>query len=204
MEIQVFVGNLFQEFSPYLNERQIRIFSAICAKTYGVGGPTTISKVTGIARTTINRGLQEIDQDGDPYSSKVRKEGGGRKKITETNPTILKDLDILVEPISRGDPESPLRWTSLSTRKLAFALKEKGHNVSAVTVGQLLEELDYSLQGARKTLEGKSHPDRDNQFRYINCLVKIFQQIMEIQKLPFWVYSRLLNQLLLQMIFPYV
>lgn len=178
MEIQEFISKLFCEFRPYLNERQVRIFTAICVKTYGFGGSTIISNVTGIARTTISRGLKEIEVNIDTNSKfdKVREKGGGRKKITYTDPSILKDLDQLVEPHFRGDPESPLRWTSLSTRKLSVALKEKGHNISPVKVGQLLEELDYSLQGARKTLEGKSHPDRDSQFRYINFLIQIFQE----------------------------
>jgi transposase len=123
------------------------------------------SKATGISRTTIRSGIAELHQSTpDPPPGRIRQPGAGRPRLTERNPRLLDDLHALLEPATRGDPEAPLLWTSKSTRHLAAELVKLGHQVSHDTVGRLLEDLGYSLQANRKTLEGKDHPDRDAQF----------------------------------------
>jgi hypothetical protein len=137
-----------------------------------------VSEATGMSRTTIMVGLEEITNRGESESkvSGIRKKGGGRKKITESDSTLLQDLEMLVDPLTRGDPQSPLRWTCKSTRRLAEELTHKGHQVSARKIADLLYELGYSLQANEKTREGSSHPDRNAQFEYINTMVKAFQR----------------------------
>jgi len=176
METDNAFKTIFDKLSPHLNERQKRLLVAIEADSYGRGGVTLVSRLTGMSRSTINIGRRELNEGVVFSTDRIRREGAGRKRIQECDPELESDLDRLVEPTSRGDPESPLRWTSLSTRNLAKALQDKGHRVSHSTVAMLLEKVGYSLQGAKKTEEGQSHEDRNGQFEFINEYVKIFQE----------------------------
>ncbi len=170
----------FDSISLYLNERALRIWCATEVrnhnKEFGRGGSTTIQRATGISYPTIRAGLRELQDKKKLDAIKIRQSGGGRKKITDDYPDLLFDLDSLVEPLSRGDPESPLRWTCKSVRNLADELIIKGYDLSFRTVCDLLAELDYSLQSNKKTKEGMSHPDRNDQFNFINKEVKKFQR----------------------------
>ena len=159
----------------YLNERQRRLVAAADAQMLGRGGIVTMSRVTGLGRTTLHKGLKELKGDAVP-PERVRKAGGGRKRKAGQDPGLAKDLELLVDPVTRGDPMSPLRWTSKSTAKLAAELQRRGHVISARTVASMLEDQGYSLQANRKTLEGASHPDRDAQFQHISLQVQAFQQ----------------------------
>jgi len=152
---------------PHLDERARRLFAASEAKALGRGGISLVSRVCGLSRVTITKGLRELSKPPLP-AGRVRRPGAGRRRIEVNDPELVECLDALVEPLSRGDPESPLRWTSKGTRALARELTAAGHPVSHETVAQLLRALDYSLQGTRKTQEGKQHADRDSQFRFIN------------------------------------
>jgi transposase len=158
---------------PHLNEKQRRLLIAAEARTLGWGGISQVAKATGVSRVTIHKALTEIESKK-IIAERIRKPGGGRKDITEYYPNILEKLEALVDPVTRGDPRSPLRWTCKSTRQLSQELERKGHAISNVTVADLLHRLDYSLQANAKTLEGASHPDRDAQFQYINSRVKEF------------------------------
>jgi hypothetical protein len=158
----------FEALAPFLDERGRRLVAASEAVSAGYGGIAAVAAVTGIAPSTIGRGIEELSEGEDRLSGRVRRLGGGRKSTIEKDPTLLVDLQALIEPTSRGDPEKPLRWTCKSLRRLAGELQARGHRVSHTLVGELLESLDYSLQGNRKTKEGDSHPDRDAQFCYIN------------------------------------
>ena len=158
---------------PHLNEKQRRLLIAAEARTLGWGGISQVAKATGVSRVTIHKALTEI-ADKKILAERIRKPGGGRKDITEYYPNILEKLETLVDPVSRGDPRSPLRWTCKSTRQLSQELGQKGYAISNVTVADLLHRLDYSLQANAKTLEGTSHPDRDAQFQYINSRVREF------------------------------
>ena len=158
-----------------LDERMRRLYAATEARVLGRGGVTQVAQATGVSRRAIHFGLKELDAQELPISkgkARVRREGGGKKPITETDPAMRDALEQLVDPISRGDPESPLRWTCKSLRTLADELTILGHPVSYPIVGKLLHELKYSLQFNRKTLEGSQHPDRNAQFEYINERVK--------------------------------
>lgn len=158
---------------PVLDERGRRRFAAAEARMAGRGGVSAVSRITGLARSTIRRGLDELERAaGDAMSGRVRRPGGGRKKATEVDRTLLRDLKDLVEPTTRGDPEAPLLWTSRSLRNLADALRTMGHEIGHNVVGDLLRQLNYSLQSNRKTREGTHNPDRDAQFGYINSQVK--------------------------------
>jgi hypothetical protein len=158
---------------PVLDERGRRRFAAAEARMAGRGGVSAVSRITGLARSTIRRGLDELERvAGDALTGRVRRPGGGRKKATEVDPTLLRDLKDLVEPATRGDPEAPLLWTSRSLRNLADALRTMGHEIGHNVVGDLLRQLNYSLQSNRKTKEGTHNPDRDAQFGYINSQVK--------------------------------
>jgi DDE family transposase len=160
---------------PRLNERDRRLALAAEAKSWGRGGITVVHHATGASRTTIRRGLAELaDNPAERSADRVRAPGGGRKKSEIANPELVDVLDGLIEPETRGDPESPLRWTTKSTRHLAAELSGMGHSVSHDVVAKILHSLRYSLQGTRKKLEGSQHPDRDDQFRYINELAKEF------------------------------
>jgi transposase len=147
---------------PRLNERDRRVAMAAEAKSWGWGGISAVQRAAGASRSTIRRGLTELEGDVPEGSSpRVRAPGGGRKKAEVTDSELVDALDALVEPETRGDPESPLRWTTKSTRNLATELTEMGHAVSHSVVAKILRSLKYSLQGTRKTLEGHQHPDRD-------------------------------------------
>jgi hypothetical protein len=164
----------YEALDPVLDERSRRRFAAAEARAAGRGGISAVSRITGLARSTIIRGLAELygEVAGDAVSDRVRRPGGGRKKLTESDPTLLSDLQELVEPTTRGDPEAPLLWTSRSLRNLAEALQAMGHRIGHNVVADLLRQLNYSLQGNRKTREGSHTPDRDAQFEHINTLVK--------------------------------
>jgi transposase len=165
----------FASLEPFLDERQRRLHAAAEAKALGYGGVSAVARATGVSRRAIGIGLQEL---GDPAASSVkhiRKAGGGRKRTVAKDATLVRDLEQLVEPVSRGDPESPLRWTCKSVRQLAAELNRQGHQVSHRLVAELLQDLGYSLQANRKTREGTSHPDRDAQFMHINAQVQAYQ-----------------------------
>jgi len=169
----------FERLSPELDERGRRCWAASEALELGHGGIKAAAEASGLNERTIRRGCAELRAGGEMLENeerRLRQAGGGRLSCQRQDPTLLHALERLVEPTTRGDPTSPLRWTCKSTRKLADALKQQGHPISHTKVGQLLTALDYSLQGTRKTLEGASHPDRDAQFRYINRCVKVFQK----------------------------
>ena len=159
----------FSAVAPFLDERGRRLVAAAEAFAAGYGGIAAVAMATGVAPSTIGRGLKELAQD-EP-SERIRRPGAGRKRTIFKDPRLLPDLEALVEPTTRGDPQSPLRWTCKSVRRLAQALQAQGHEVSRTLVGHLLNEAGYSLQGNRKTTEGDSHPDRDAQFGYINTQV---------------------------------
>jgi hypothetical protein len=160
---------------PRLNERDRRLALATEAKSWGRGGIEAVHHATGASRKTIRRGMTELaDNSAERSPDRVRAPGGGRKKAEVANPELVDVLDGLIEPETRGDPESPLRWTTKSTRHLAAELGGMGHSVSHDVVAKILHSLRYSLQGTRKKLEGSQHPDRDDQFRYINKLAKEF------------------------------
>jgi Rhodopirellula transposase DDE domain len=153
--------------APVLTERSRRLWAATEARALGHGGIAVVERATGISRSTIQRGLRELEAETALPPERTRKPGGGRKPTTAVDPTLLRDLDALVEPTAPGDPDSPLRWSCKSTRTLAVALQALGHSVSHTVVAELLHQLGYSLQGNVKTREGRQHPDRDAQFRYI-------------------------------------
>jgi Rhodopirellula transposase DDE domain len=159
----------FSAVAPFLDERGRRLVAAAEAFAAGYGGIAAVAMATGVAPSTIGRGLKELAQD-EP-SERIRRPGAGRKRTIFKDPTLLSDLEARVEPTTRGDPESPLRWTCKSVRRLAQALQAQGHEVSRTLVARLLNEAGYSLQANRKTTEGDSHPDRDAQFGYINTQV---------------------------------
>ena len=154
-----------------LDERTRRLMAASEAQSLGYGGVSLVSRACGLSRKAIHKGIGEIE-DGTFYKGRIRRPGAGRKAITTTDTALLKELEFLVEDSTRGDPESPLRWTVKSTRTLAETLTRDQHPVSHAKVGALLRGLDYSLQGNRKTEEGANHPDRDAQFHHINAAVK--------------------------------
>jgi len=154
---------------PHLDEKQRRLVSGAMARLLGRGGTTVVAGASGLSRNTVTDGTKAFDV-GEAPSARVRREGGGGPRREDTDPTLLMDLDDLVEPDSRGDPMSPLRWTLKSTRQLAKALREKGHKVSSWKVAELLHLMDYSLQATAKVVEGTQHPDRNAQFEYINRL----------------------------------
>ena len=158
--------------APFLDERDRRLFAANEALSLGYGGVTAVSAASGLARSTINRGLAELRAGRDEIGGRVRRPGGVRKLATEQQPRLLSALESLIEAAIRGDPRAPLRWVSRSQRNIASALQKLGFAVSQRLVGKLLRELGYSCQANRKTLEGASHPDRNAQFEHINATVK--------------------------------
>jgi transposase len=165
----------FEALAPFLNERARRLFAATEARLAGRGGVSAVSAATGVARSTIGRGLAELRREESPPSDRVRRPGGGRKQKVDTEPGLLDALSKLVESAIRGDPEAPLLWVSKSQRHLAAALAEQGFTASQKLVGRLLRRLGFSLQANRKISEGTSHPDRNAQFEHINMLVNAFQ-----------------------------
>ena len=165
----------FESIAPFLGERERRLWAATEAHAAGRGGILAVSAVTGVARSTIGRGLAELGHGRDQIPGRVRRPGGGRKPKTETEPGLLDALSDLVRSAIRGDPEAALLWVSRSQRHLARALAERGFSVGQKLVGRLLKQLGFSLQANSKTREGASHPDRDAQFEYINAQVQAFQ-----------------------------
>ena len=158
----------FKSLEVSFTEKSRRLWAAAEALAVGNGGVMTVHRATSIARNTIYQGIKEL---ADPEqlrngSDRTRNAGGGRKRTVDVDPKLRSALEALLEPVTRGDPESPLRWTCKSLRNLAEALKENGHHVSHKLVGELLHEMGYSLQSNRKTCEGKQHPDRNEQFEH--------------------------------------
>jgi len=168
----------FESLASTLDERQRRWWAASEAKAWGYGGVSLVSRSTGISRRTIHVGLRELQGDltAALEIGRVRRSGAGRPTATQTQPGLLAALDALVEPTSRGDPESPLRWTCKGVRRLATELRRQGFTIGKQKVAELLAELGYSLQGNRKTREGSQHPDRNVQFEYIAGQVRGFQK----------------------------
>lgn len=158
---------------PFLNEKQKRLLAGSEAVSIGRGGIQILSDITGMDRKTIRKGIQEL-QKKKKNIERIRLPGGGRKKITIQNPDLIKVIENLIEPDSRGDPESPLRWTTKSVRNISDFLLKNGYEISHQTVASILHDLEYSLQGNKKTKEGADHPDRDAQFKHINKTVKKF------------------------------
>jgi hypothetical protein len=166
----------FECLSEVLDERGRRVWAAVEAEALGYGGQSIVAQATGLSRATLRRGDLENGPDASNCPpGRMRKKGGGRKKLTQTRPELSMALERLVEPTARGDPENPLRWTCRSTRQLTAALGEQGYSLSHQTVASLLDELGYRLQGNQKTKEGSAHPDRDAQFRHIHDRVEAFQ-----------------------------
>lgn len=175
-QIKTSITEKWHGLRPVLNERSRRIWAATEARTIGYGGVCIVSEATHIARDTIYHGLRELS-DALPHTSpgRIRQPGGGRKRLTEKDPTLVDDLARLISPIERGDPENPLRWTAKSTEYLASAL-QKQHTISPDTVARILKQEHYSLQSNHKRHEGTDNPDRDAQFHYINESVKKQQE----------------------------
>jgi hypothetical protein len=185
---QELVAAKFRALASRLDEATLRLWAAAEARSLGRGGVSVVSKVAGLSRTTVYAGLAEIDAASKPQRrraasalevpsrNRVRAAGGGRKRLVDRDSSLLADLDALVEPTSRGDPMSPLRWTCKSTTRLAEELARQGHQVSQRTVCDLLAQLNYSLQSVRKAREGAQHPDRDAQFQYIAQMVASYQR----------------------------
>ncbi len=171
----------YSALAPALNERSRRLWAATEAKSIGNGGIALVERAVAISRSTISRGIKELESAQKRMgAAHIRRPGGGRKKTAQKDTTLRADLVALVEPSVAGDPQSPLRWTSKSLRKLAAELQAMGHATSHRMVAELLVEAEYSLQANRKSVEeGKRHPDRDGQFRYINEQVQQFQRICQ-------------------------
>jgi transposase len=172
MAIEPEVRARFEMLAPFLNERTRRLAAAAEAAAIGRGGIARVSRATGVSRRAIASGLDQLKAPDDLGASRIRRPGGGRKRTVETDATLRADLERLIDPVTRGDPESPLRWTCKSIRKLAEELRRMGHATSHRMVAELLHELGYSLQANRKTIEGKGHPDRNAQFEHINRKVR--------------------------------
>jgi hypothetical protein len=167
---EVVIGEKFRALAGELNERQRRLWAASEARAAGRGGIAATARATGLAVDTIRKGVAELESGQRVDPGRVRRPGGGRRRLSESDPGLLVDLERLVDEDCRGDPESLLRWTSKSVRHLASALQGMGHEVEYVTVAKLLRVLGYSLQANVKTREGRQHPDRDAQFRRINIV----------------------------------
>jgi hypothetical protein len=168
----------YEALKPFLDERVRRLWAGAEARVLGRGGIAAVAAATGLSRDTIREGMRPVLGDRGRAAgagTRLRQAGGGRKRLVDQDETLLGDLEALVEPVTRGDPQSPLRWTSKSTRKLAEELQARGHQIEARTVAGLLTALGYSLQALRKTREGGTHPDRDAQFVYINEQTRAFQ-----------------------------
>ena len=172
MKIEQEIRAKYRALLPSMDERHRRLWAGTEARALGRGGIAVVARATGLARNTVARGLGELAEKKSLSIDRVRRPGAGRKRATLLVPGLAVALEELVEPVTRGDPESPLRWTSKSTRHLAGELNGQGFEVSHTLVAGLLHELEYSLQANRKTLEGASHPDRNAQFEYINETVK--------------------------------
>ncbi len=161
------LAGMFATVMPLLDERQRRLLAGAQARALGRGGIEAVVQAAGMSRTTVQKALREMDSGVEP-PARVRRPGAGRKRLTDKDPSLLSELDAMVEPLARGDPMCPLRWTSKSTGNLADALGNLGHQVSPDTVGRLLVDMEYSLQATAKQREGDQHPDRDAQFVYLS------------------------------------
>src|SRR5881409_3593608 len=174
------IESKFSSLASMMDERMRRQWAAAEAEAYGWGGVRAVSTATGMSVNTIRKGMAEVETrrriPEAPVDSRLRRPGGGRKRSTDADPKLWASLERLVEPTTRGDPQSPLRWTCKSTSRLAEELTRQRHPVSARTVGRLLKADGYSLQSNRKTKEGASNPDRDQQFHHINAQVKAAQK----------------------------
>jgi len=170
------VAMRYEAILECLSEKGRRLWASAEALSYGRGGISLVCQATGLARSTIHRGIDEIQNPPASTTLRIRKQGGGRKKAVECQEHLAETLESLIEPLSRGDPESSLRWISKSTRNLTKELAKKGYKVCHRTTATLLHELGYSLQANKKTLEGSSHEDRDAQFRYINANISDLQK----------------------------
>ena len=166
------IAERWRLFGPECDERRRRLWAASEAKTHGPGGVALLARVTGLSEETVRRGLAEVESGERVERGQVRRSGGGRQPVVETDPLVVEDLDRLIDPATRGDPESPLRWTSKSLGKLRAALVGMGHEISERTLGKLLKAQGFRLQANQKTREGSQHPDRDAQFEHINETVK--------------------------------
>src|SRR5512144_1064865 len=164
----------FGAIFPHLDERQRRLLMGAEARALGHGGIRLVARAAGVREATVSAGVDELEAGAEPLG-RVRRVGGGRKRAVDLDPGLRPALLALVEPEERGDPMSPLRWTTKSTRTLADELTRQGHRVGADTVADLLHEQDFSLQANTKTIEGKQSPDRDAQFRYLNEQVRAHQ-----------------------------
>jgi transposase len=174
MKEEARIKRRFELVAGELNERSRRLVAASEAVAIGWGGISAVSRATGLSRKAISQGIKELQGKGGTTEGRIRRSGGGRKTTVSKDPSLREDLERLVEPVTRGDPESPLRWTCKSVRKLATELSLRGHHVSHQLVSELLHELGYSLQANRKTREGGDHPDRDAQFAYVNAQAERF------------------------------
>jgi len=172
------LASRFKLLEPWLDERTRRLWAAAESAAIGRGGISLVARTSGVSRRAIHEGLSELKQKPDRAQQargpRIRRRGGGRKKTLAKDPSLIQDLEKLVEPVTRGDPESPLRWTCKSVRKLAEELQRLGHDASHTLVSELLHEQKYSLQANRKTKEGASHPDRNAQFEHISEKVQRF------------------------------
>jgi hypothetical protein len=182
-ELIAAIRNKYQALRLVMDEKVRRRWAACEARAIGWGGITAVAAATGLSRPTIRAGLAEVqggasrrEEEQQPEGQRVRRGGGGRRRLTAGDLTLVKDLQALLESSTRGDPQSPLLWTSQSTRHLADALVQQGHHVSHHTVARLLEDLNYSLQANRKTTEGRTHRDRAAQFEHMNQQVRAFQK----------------------------
>ncbi len=170
------VKRRFRSLRRHLDERTRRLFAAAESEAIGRGGISAVSAAIGMSRRVVREGKRDLRARVTPPTGRLRQPGGGRKKMVVEDPSLLVDLERLVEPLTRGDPESPLRWTCKSVRKLAEELQREGHQTSYRLVARLLHGLGYSLQANRKTREGSSHPDRNAQFEHLNGKIQSFQR----------------------------
>jgi transposase len=175
MSEETILKSKYESILPLLTEKQRRIYLSIEAEHFGYGGVTKVSKLSGVSRVVITKGKKELKATKKEPIESSRKKGGGRKKAVDKHPEIKAELKTIIEPHTRGEPESPLLWTSKSLRKISTELKAKGYSVSYRVVGEILKAEGFSLQANRKTDEGKSHPDRNEQFKYIHQKVSGFQ-----------------------------
>jgi transposase len=174
MKEEAAIKRRFEQVASKLNERARRLVAASEALALGWGGISAVSRATGLSRKAISHGITELQEEEGIGEGRIRRTGGGRKTTVSKDASLREDLERLVEPVTRGDPQSPLRWTCKSVRKLAEELRKRGHQVSHELVSQLLHELGYSLQANRKTREGGDHPDRNAQFEHVNAQAEAF------------------------------
>ena len=179
MSVEASIASKYSKLQGELDERVRRLWAATEARELGHGGVSVVARATGLSRTTITAGLNELDRPkrrGLAPISRVRRQGGGRPTVEVTSPGVTEALEALVEPTTRGDPRTPLRWTCKSVRTLASELEHEGFSISPVKVGELLRAQGYSLQSNRKTREGLGHPDRNAQFEHIAAMTRAFQR----------------------------